>query len=67
MNELTACLKDIVFSVQENARETRQRLNFADASETDYIQGRLSAYIEILDLLKLSAQEHGVSARELGL
>lgn len=53
-------IKDLVSTIHANIKELRERRNFADPEELNYIEGKLQAYSEIISALKSSAKEFGV-------
>jgi hypothetical protein len=60
-------LQDIVISIHANIRELTERKNFAEPHELTHIESKLLAYNEVLSLLKDSADEFRIPAKEIGL
>jgi hypothetical protein len=60
-------IQDVLISLHLNIRELEERKNFADPEELDHIEGKLMAYLEVLSILKASAEEFGVNREEVGL
>ncbi|MCU0393925.1 MAG: hypothetical protein MUE81_22675 [Thermoflexibacter sp.] len=60
-------LQDVLISIHENIHEARERKNFADKDELDYIEGKLMAYNEVLAILRMSAKEFDIPSAEIGL
>ncbi len=62
-----AYLQDVLISIHENIHEVKERKNFADRAELDYIEGKLMAYHEVLAILRTSAKEFNIPREEIGL
>jgi hypothetical protein len=62
-----AFLQDVLISIHENLRELNERKAFADPEELDHIEGKLTAYREMLSILKMSASDFNIPAKEIGL
>ena len=60
-------IHDVLITLHANIRELKERRNFADPEERDYIEAKLLAYNEMLSILKASADEFGIDKQELGL
>ena len=60
-------VQDVHISIHANIRDLRERKNFADPEELSYIEGKLMAYEEIVNMLRSSATEFGLPAEKLGL
>jgi hypothetical protein len=60
-------VQDVLITVHENIRELKERRSFADPEELGYIEGKLSAYYEILSAIKSSAVEFKIPPDHLGL
>jgi hypothetical protein len=60
-------LQDVLITIHENIRELKDRKNFADPEELTHIEAKLLAYHEMLAILKVSAEEFGIPAGEIGL
>lgn len=50
-----------------NIRELEERRNFSDPVELTHIEAKLLAYIEMLAILRQSADEFGIDRKEIGL
>lgn len=59
-------LQNVLISLHENIHEARERKNFADKEELDYIEGKLMAYNEVLAILRMSAKQFGIPSEETG-
>jgi hypothetical protein len=60
-------VRDVLITLHMNLREIRERKNFADPEEMAHIEAKLLAYNEMLGILKDSAEEFGIPAKELGI
>lgn len=60
-------LRDIIVIIIENVQDLTEKLNQADSEEKEYLNGRLSTYIEVVTTLKKTIREHGIKEDEIGL
>jgi hypothetical protein len=65
-NKYIEYLQDVLISLHENIHEIRERKNFADKTELDYIEGKLMAYNEVLAILRSSAKQFEIPSEEIG-
>lgn len=57
----------MLISLHENLRELKERKNFADPEEVAHIEGKITAYQEMLSILRMSAESYGLPRQEIGL
>ena len=60
-------LQDVLITIHDNIRELKERKNFSDPAELTHIEAKLLAYIEVLAILRQSADEFGIDRKEIGL
>lgn len=65
--QLEEFIQDVLITVHANIRDLEEKKNFADPEEQDYIDGRLFSYIEMLAILRASAQDVGIDPKSIGL
>lgn len=65
--ELKDYIHNVVISVQENIRETRERKSWAEKGELQHIESRLLAFNEVMQIFRATANEMGIPEKELGL
>jgi hypothetical protein len=53
-------LQDVMISLHMNLHELEDRKGFAAAEELDYVEAKLSAYREMIAILRTSAKEFDV-------
>jgi hypothetical protein len=59
-------IQDVLVSVHENLRELNERRSFAEPQELPHIEARITAYQEILSILRMSADDFGIPRNEIG-
>jgi len=62
-----AFIQDMLITVHENIRELKERKTFADPEELTYIEAKLTAYHEVLAIIKMSADEFKIPGKEIGI
>ena len=60
-------LQDVIITLHGNIRELKERKNFADPEELSYIEGKLQGYMEMLGILRASAEEFDIPNQDFGL
>lgn len=65
--QLEEFLQDVLIMVHANIRDLEEKKAFADPVEQDYLDGRLFSYLEMLAILRSSAQDAGLDPKDLGL
>jgi hypothetical protein len=65
--QLEEFIQDVLITVHANIRDLEEKKGFADPVEQDYIDGRLFSYIEMLAVLRTSAQDFGIDPKAIGL
>jgi hypothetical protein len=62
-----AFIHDVLISLHENIRELKERKTFADPEELTYIEAKLTAYQEVLAIIKMSTEEFKIPREEIGI
>lgn len=65
--QLEEFVQDVLITVYANIRDLEEKRTFADPDEHNYIDGRLFSYVEMLAILRASAQDVGLDPKALGL
>ncbi len=60
MDRCAEFLQDVLITLHMNLHDLQERKNFADPEELTYIEAKLTAYQEMLGILKVSAEEFGI-------
>ncbi|HYG18816.1 MAG TPA: hypothetical protein VD816_07800 [Ohtaekwangia sp.] len=60
-------LQDVLITMHANIRELRERKSFANPEDLTYIEAKLTAYNELLSILRSSADEFGIDRDAIGL
>lgn len=60
-------IQDVLISVHQNIHELHERKSFADPEELAHIEGKLMAYQEFIAILRQSAEEFDIPAKDVGL
>jgi hypothetical protein len=60
-------IQDVLISIHENIHELNERKSFADPEELAHIEGKLTAYQEMIAILKASADEFGLPKESIGI
>ena len=60
-------IQDVLISIHENIKELSERKGFADPEALAHIDGKIIAYQEGLEILRMGAAQFDLPAHELGL
>lgn len=66
-DEYKEYLREVIVILKENIEDLKQKRNFSDPEEREYIAGRLFTYHEVVISLKATLSEFGISEEEIGL
>jgi hypothetical protein len=59
-NSYKSFVEDTIISIFANIQDLREKLAFCDIEESDYINGRLFSYQEILEILRFGIIKHAL-------
>ena len=65
--EFLLFLRDVISILKDNIKDLKERKNFAEAEEKEYIAARLFSYQEIVSTLRGQLKEYDISEKEIGL